>query len=344
MKIYFCDGCNESIPLADIQAGQVTTIKGKLFCRNCIPPGSGTPAGVDAPAARRGTHPLVVVVLLGLIGYLVWRDLPRLTAVVSGDDEAAAELQDTGEDARWEALNVRLDGLVTDLDEVERQNMLHRGAQDEARSVAADVARGLDQLRDELDAVQRGQAETGQLIEKLQFQENRTQDLEKRINVVADAVARQATAVPAAGVQGPVATAVPAEAAPAPDATLQAELESIRKRLLDPDAGHRFDAVERIGGGRYKQLAPNLLPVLEDEDAFVRIRAMQVLGDFGYVEAVPALFDVLEDPLPLIRKQAAETLLRLTGYDADYDPRGTKPERDKAVRKWRELAGAAATK
>ena len=37
MKIYFCDGCNESIPLADIQAGQVTTIKGKLFCGNCNP-------------------------------------------------------------------------------------------------------------------------------------------------------------------------------------------------------------------------------------------------------------------------------------------------------------------
>ena len=52
MKIYFCDGCNESIPLTDIQAGQVTTVKGKLFCRNCIPP-SPAAAAPPAPASPR---------------------------------------------------------------------------------------------------------------------------------------------------------------------------------------------------------------------------------------------------------------------------------------------------
>ena len=52
MKIYFCDGCNESIPLSDIQAGQATTIKGKLFCKNCIPPGAGGPSQA-APAASK---------------------------------------------------------------------------------------------------------------------------------------------------------------------------------------------------------------------------------------------------------------------------------------------------
>jgi hypothetical protein len=76
MKIYFCDGCNESIPLTDIQAGQVTTVKGKLFCRNCIPPGGAASAAPAPPPARRGAGPVTVGVLLLVVAYLAWRDLP----------------------------------------------------------------------------------------------------------------------------------------------------------------------------------------------------------------------------------------------------------------------------
>jgi HEAT repeat protein len=124
------------------------------------------------------------------------------------------------------------------------------------------------------------------------------------------------------------------------DASSRTELDEIRRQLLDPDAGRRFDAVDRIAKGRLKELGPDLVPVLEDEDLFVRILAMQVLGDFGYVEAVPALFGVLDDPNAPIRKQAAETLVRLTGYDPQYDHRGTKAEREKAVKRWKDwLAG-----
>ena len=37
MKIYFCDICNESIPLTDLKDGRASTIKGKIFCGNCNP-------------------------------------------------------------------------------------------------------------------------------------------------------------------------------------------------------------------------------------------------------------------------------------------------------------------
>src|SRR5262249_42264687 len=140
--------------------------------------------------------------------------------------------------------------------------------------------------------------------------------------------------------------AAPAEAAAAPqpgvDPTLQAELDGLRRQLLDPDAGHRFAAVDKIAKSRYKQLSPELLPVLGDEDPFVRQLPMQTLGDFGAVEAVPKLLDVLEDPSVIIRKTAAETLVRLTGYDPGFDPRGSDAERKKAIRKWRDKVGGEA--
>jgi hypothetical protein len=338
MKIYFCDGCNESIPITDIQSGQVTTIKGKLFCRTCIPPGGGA-AAVPAGAVRTGTHPLVVVLLLALMGYLAWRDLPLLASAVTGDGEATAELSAGDQRAALDGLDQRLGGLSARLDEFERQLVFQRGDVDTVRGTTADLARGVDQVREELEGLRRGQAETGQLIEKLHFQENRTHELEARHNALADVVALQEQRL-AAGIAAQPAEGGPAtQVAQAEDATAQAELEAIRRQLLDADAGQRFDAVEKIGRGRHKVLAPNLIPVLQDEDPFVRSRAMQVLGDFGTTEAVPALFLVLDDDSPTIRKTAAETLRRLTGHGADYDAVGTKPERDKAVKRWRELAG-----
>ena len=37
MKIYFCDECNESIPLQDIKDNNAVTLKGKIYCQNCNP-------------------------------------------------------------------------------------------------------------------------------------------------------------------------------------------------------------------------------------------------------------------------------------------------------------------
>ena len=335
MKIYFCDGCNESIPLSDIQAGQATTIKGKLFCRNCIPPGAGAGPAQAAPAARRGTNPLLVVVILLLVGYTVWRDLPRLRSVVTGQREVAGELARNTDAIALQGVTADLAGLRGQIEELDRRQTFERSDVDALRTSAAEIARSLDQIREAVDGLQRSQAETGQLIEKLHIQENKAQALKERIDALADIVAatqNRMSAAEAAAIVA-VADAPPVNAA---DATASAERDEIRRQLKDPDAGHRFEAVDRISKGRIKELAGDLVPMLKDEDLFVRSLAMQVIGDFGHVEAVPALLDVLEDPSPTIRKYAAEALVRLTGFDPQYDAVGPKSEREKAVRRWKE--------
>lgn len=339
MKIYFCDGCNESIPLTDIQAGQATTIRGKLFCRNCIPLGAGAGATPPAPATRRGTHPLLVIVLLALVGYTVWRDLPRLSGGASGQKETSAELGSKADAQSLRKTESQLGALRDSLAEVSRQQTIQRSDVDALRASAADISRGLDQLREAIDGLQRSQAETGQLIEKLHIQENTTQSLAARIDALADLVAAAQNRMSMAEAAAAATVAAPAAADPA-DVTAAAERDELRRQLKDPDAGRRFDAVDRIGKGRHKELAPDLVPMLKDDDLFVRSLAMQVIGDFGQVEAVPALLDVLSDPSATIRKYAAEALVRLTGFDPPYDPGASQGERDKAVKRWKDwIAG-----
>ncbi len=343
MKIYFCDGCNESIPLGDIQAGQATTIKGKLFCRNCIPLGVTQPAGAPAAPAARGTHPLFVLLLVGLLGYVLWRDVPWLR----GDVERPATSGADPEIARrLELLEEDFGDLAQASDALGEQIEFRRTDIDALQSARNELGRGIDEIRRDMVRLSRGQADIGQLIEKLNLVENRSDVIENRLNVIADRVYAhdkrfEMGAVAASGRMGggddmgATPGGVSSPAAAAVDPTRAAELEALRRLLLDPNPGQRFDAVHRIGQGRYKELSAELLEVFDDEDPFVRERAMTVLGDFGFTDAVPALLDVLDDPLVTIRRTAFETLVRLTGYDPEYDPAGGKGERDRAVQRWR---------
>ena len=344
MKIYFCDGCNESIPLGDIQAGQVTAIKGKLFCRNCIPVG-GVAQPTAAPSRRAATSPVLGVLVVLVFAWAVW------------DITGAAGLHGTGDgadihDVRGDAADRRLDALAADIamlqqrgDELARTVDFQRADMDALRQADAEARRAIDKVTMQADGLTRGQADMGSLIEKIHLSENRSEVLESRLNVLADKVYAQEkkleVGLAAAAASQPL---MPVESGSSPgvDPTLQAQLDAIRRQLLDPDPGQRFDGVHKVGTLRLKELAPDLVGMLRDEDPFVRERAMSVLGDFGHVDAVPALLDALEDPLPTIRRTAADTLVRLTGFDPGYDPRGTKGERDKAITRWRDWISSQA--
>lgn len=351
MKIYFCDGCNESIPLADVQDGQVTTIKGRLFCRTCIPPGvvSG-----PAVAEHRGRSParvpaLLWLALLGLIGWTAWRD----RALLLGD--TPQEPAPLTEPAPGRDLAERLRVVEHELFEVrESTSVVGRdlaGLQAGGAELRTAVQAG-EQVVAALDAeVQRlsiAQAATAQLVERVQAHANRLASAELRLDTLGQAVAGHDGALARIGAEAgqqlaadPQAPAMLAagmgtpDVAP-PDPKRAAAIDALRRQLLDPDADRRFEAVAETDRGNYRELAPELLKLLEDDDIFVRIDAMNVLGNFGHEPAVPALFDVLEDANTLIRKSAAETLVRLTGFDPGFDHNGPATDRGRAVKSWRE--------
>lgn len=346
MKIYFCDGCNESVPLAEVQSGHITTIAGKLFCKTCIPPSALQPTvQAPAPAASRGSHPLLVVVVLALLGWTAWREAePYLSQPEEPLEPAGPTVEET---------------LRQDLDELgDELRLLELGGEQRARELGQ-LAASLDGERagrESLDKrltgqeaevlrLSRGQAAASSLIEKVQRNTNKVASLEVRMDALSDAVAAHQDllefggGVPAlsadlGGDMIGVGGGAPAE--PAVDPARVAALEEIRRLLLDPEPDVRFDGVDQAEQGGFTELAPDLVALLEDEDMFVRLHAMNVLGNFGHEDAVPALLEVLEDGNASIRRTAAETLVRLTGYDPGFDHKGSSGERSRAIRKWRD--------
>ena len=67
MKIYFCDLCNESIPLKDINSNRITIEEGKIFCQKCAP--KKLKSGDRVPGAVFAVVALLLIGLVLLAGY-----------------------------------------------------------------------------------------------------------------------------------------------------------------------------------------------------------------------------------------------------------------------------------
>jgi hypothetical protein len=347
MKIYFCDGCNESVPLVDVQSGRITTIKGKLFCSNCIPPGAVGPnaSPLAAPPSRSSSPALLMILVLLLLGWTAWRDWslmmpdsPPMTEVSEDERDPLSDLE-----LRAERVDQKVMQLMADSEQSSRALTSLRGDLEGLRAADAESSRSSDRLADDIDRLARTQAEMSQVIEKVQHNSGRADALSSRLDAISDSVAAHQAllSMNADASSGGVVSSGQMGGPNAPDAAVVdparlADIEEIRRMLRDPEPDLRFEAVDRVESGHYEELGPDLVTMLDDEDMFVRLHAMHALETLAYEDSVPALFDVLEDEHAAIRKTAAETLVRLTGFDPGFDPKGSKSERAKAVSKWRD--------
>ena len=347
MKIYFCDGCNESVPLVDVQSGRITTIKGKLFCSNCIPPGAvGPNASPSAvPPVRSGNSGVLVLLVLLLLAWTAWRDWPLLMPDSPPMTETSEDERDPLSDLelRAERVDQKVMQLMADSQQSSRVLTSLRGDLEGLRAADAELSRNSDRLADGIDRLARTQAEMSQVIEKVQHNSGRADALSSRLDAMSDSVAAHQALLTmnAQGLSGGAESNGAMGGAGAPDAAAVnperlAEIEEIRRMLRDSAPDLRFEAVDRVESGHYQELGPDLVTMLGDEDMFVRLHAMHALESLAYEDSVPALFAVLEDEHAAIRKTAAETLVRLTGFDPGFDPKGSKSARGKAVSKWRE--------
>lgn len=344
MKIYFCDGCNESVPLADVQSGQVTTIKGKLFCRNCIPPGTlSAPVAAPPRAARGSGAPLLALVVLLLLGWTAWRDRALLFGEAPVAEVVPAEPSVTSIEQSLAGLQAALSQVRADGDQQGRHLTTTQGDLEALRASDDERRRALEALATQVDALRAAQARAGELVERVQLLGTRLDALQRRVDALSDVVGAHQAALefgvtPAAGLadEGGAPLALGEGLMPIADPQRAAEIEELRRQLLSREADLRFEGVDRVEQGGYSELLPELVKLLSDEDLFVRLHAMNVLGNFGHEPAVPALLDLLQDASPPIRKTAAETLVRLTGYDPGYDAKASSAERARVATAWRQ--------
>ena len=107
MKIYFCDLCNESIPLEDLKDGKASTIKGKIFCRGCNPLNT-----VESSTTKSGVGVMLPIALFvvaaGLAGgawFFAYQLMGRIDEMPRHDDALAR-------------LETRLDRAVQDVESI----------------------------------------------------------------------------------------------------------------------------------------------------------------------------------------------------------------------------------
>lgn len=350
MKIYFCDGCNESVPLGEIQIGRVTTIKGKMFCSSCLPPGlleAPRPSTAGAAPARASGAPLLTALVVILLALLAWQNRGLLlpSAANGGDALGGGEVSRSALADDVERLQATVLQLGADLDRTGREFTSLRSDFEVLRAADADHGRALDRLGEDIERLVQVQIEGGSVIERVHLLSSQNELIVKRLDALATAIEDHEVALSLGALamsmgDGVTSTSVTPRtgdgaAAPKVDPQRQAILGELRRQLLDQAPDARYDAIEAVATGRYEELVPELLIRLEDDDMFVRMYAMEVLADFGAESAVGPLFAALDDGNPTIRRTAAESLVRLLGYDPGYDPKGSPNERKKAVEAWR---------
>lgn len=343
LQVLFCDLCNTSVPLSDVQSGAAVQHAGKTVGACCLPTLRGAAANHGSAGAqpRQGADGRVLslgIVLLGAIAVAVLfldfrlgeaeeRMAKELTRLQEAGKAQADVVQDT---------SVKLDTFASraDLDRIEGAltAMQAAGEQDAVR--ARELGTGLEaanaSLRTLQTAVQR--MEAAKTDYGPSFDDIRRQ-LRELSGSMSELMAKPRSSVePANGVQ-------PMSAPKAPEADssgLPAALAHQVRRLADADEGTRFEAVDELLRSKDARVLPNLLPMAKDPDAFVRRLVVEGLKDFSSKETVDTLLVALADPEQIVRSSAWLSLKALTKQDLPFDAAQNREARQKAQAKWQE--------
>jgi hypothetical protein len=340
MKIYFCDTCNESIPLQDIKDNRAATLKGKIFCKNCNPLKE-----INARAGRAPGNTLVVVLLVavvilagsGLVVMLMNQFGQKVEYATAGDlGETKAHVQDlSGELAdlsrAFESIQETLEEDRARFSKVESELLVVRGDLQGVRSETENMSKNFQSVtnvRERLDQFVLKQDEFAASLsdcdKKLTLVGSQNSDLDTRLQALALALSQGGgTAAKQTGTQDDSSNFV------------DARVQEIQKKLESKDDGVRYEAVCDVLDERLKGALPYVLPRIEDSDQFVQIMAIQTVGEFLYTDALPYLIKVLRDPDVTVRYEALRQLVRMSGQNAlDFDVHGPESEREKAIKKW----------
>lgn len=347
MKLFFCDVCNESIPLQDIKENRATTIKGKIFCRKCNPLNELRSSG-DAGSQRRpaGLAALLGAAVLGgaLVAGAAWWMLGR-----KGDEQAATGPQELQAIAEVRENLADLRGAVRVLQaafrDVDRLRSLPSEL-DALRQETVRIGEELRQLERDVRDAQEGLVAVGTLREKVEATSLKVDENSRKLVVLEERLEQVRKALeqrPLAAAPSPAAAASSDEGTPADKPAggpADAELEKILERLRDEDPMVRWEAIDEIRRRHDRSLAAHVLPLLDDPDTFVRAQAIYTLGELKAAEAVPKLIQLLRDEEVMIREEALTSLIAITGQNLRFDVDAPRAKREAGIRKWEQWYAA----
>jgi hypothetical protein len=341
MKIYFCDVCNESIPLQDIKDGVANTIDGRIYCREHNPlrafqDMSGKRSGDRLPVLMYGIVIVLLVVVLGIMifgggdksqEYATLADQNQVRNKAAAMQTALEQLQETAGDLELKTQELDSENSVIQTDMVQLRGDLG-GIRGEIKQLSDNLKTASD-ARKKLDGLELKLQEFNSRLSSL---EGDTVSIRQQISGLREKMSKRGGSGAVAAVDTSDSSGVPENE---PGGSESEELIRLRKMLSSNDNSVRFEAVNQVYDRRIREALPYLLPLLEDRDQFVQVGAIQTVGEFNYLPAIPILVKVLRDTDVTVREESLLQLIRMTGETGlEFDSRASASEREKAVKKW----------
>lgn len=343
MKIYFCDECNESIPLQDIKANKITIDEGKIYCNDCAPKGTRKdPVGMSMWIGIAG---MLLCIALGMGIMAVWGD-----AILRRGDQQTMDERVAGLEGRLEAMRTaheaRLTAIDSDLVEspddagsagklaralraIDANASVARQTRESAESGAKELRANLDEhgkalerlrerIEDELARLDR--ALTENVVEDLQRLAGGQDELKERIRLMEGRVAN----VEALGsgllkqsAEATTAAAVKKETPLSPE--VQKQLEANLLKLKSDKPNDRYAAaiwfMELEPPIRTRRGEQALVDTLKDASDYVVTAAIASLAEMGATWTIPHLIELLKSDNEFILDGAIEALEKLSGRD-----------------------------
>ncbi|HGY90196.1 MAG TPA: hypothetical protein ENK43_03380 [Planctomycetes bacterium] len=339
MKIYFCDKCNQSIPLKDIESNRISIDSGRIYCEKCAPRptghrrtfsgwstlllmlllGAGVGAGVMAVWGDEimgnqgpGSTKDRLGKLERAIGELRVETETRLRTVETNMEETPAADGSVGRLARviggvranaeaLQDLRRRLDGLADDL----RTQLAN---QEKARAAfAKSIEERIDLLEQRLD--------DQRVAEDLDDFRARIEDLEQ----VRDALESRLRALERSGTVGVPVAKEADSGSTVLDPETESRFQKILSQLESADPATRFNAVVDLASIPGRRSEEALAKALDDKADYVRIAALQNLADLSAKWAIPRIIPKLKDENIFVRETAISSLETLTGQPLKLD-------------------------
>lgn len=326
--LFFCNICDQSVPVARLEAGDAIRHGGRVICPTCCDAVTMAMKG-EGPKAKGGS--MVFPLLLGLIActgvVFVYLQMDKVrTDMTEQVNDAKLDLHrslDSASDQQESGL-VALDASLGGLQQTMREGF----ASGSENTAAVDLrVRELGGQMDRLEGLADGQATMQQTIRtlqaQLQVQEEGIREVRTGQQFLRDGMADLERKIV-------VATAAP----PKEEGGFSSEVQALVDKLKDDDPLQRVAAIEKLSKYEDPALVPFVEGLLEDTYEMNRFYAANTLGNWEAMPSVPALIATLNDDFAFVRKEANAALVKITKEDMGYDSKAGEKDREKAIGKW----------
>ncbi|MDA0666183.1 MAG: HEAT repeat domain-containing protein [Planctomycetota bacterium] len=327
--LFFCNICDQSVPLARMEDGEAVRHGGRVICPTCCDAISMSQKNQgNAKSGGSMFFPLFIgLIACGACVFLYLEmDKVKNDSTVHVNDAVMMLHQSLGEvqlkqEASFAKVADQLDSLDQSLEEGMRESLELTDAVDtRVGSLVTQV--------DQLEGLADGQATLQQSVRNLQAQiqvsEEGLRGVRAGQEFLRDNIAELERKVV-------IATAAPVEAN-----GFSSDVKALLGQLKDDDPLKRVSAIEKISKFDDPALIPYVEALLDDNYEMNRFYAANTLGNWNAMASVPALIQSLADNFAFVRKEANAALVEITKEDVGYDSKGSEKDRQKAAERWTE--------